>query len=329
MKVAVTGAAGFVGLNVVEALLEQGYEPIAVVRESTNTAHLERFPVESRKGDVCDRSSLERAFRGVDAVIHVAGNTSGFGFDRKSQYETNVVGTSNVVSASLACGIRRLVHTSTTSTIGTTSGRASSEETPLNGFRRRSQYGVSKLAAERVALAANQQGLPTVVLNPAEVMGAYDHHFGWGSVVLGLKTGTMPFVPAGGGSFCHAREVGRAHVRALSSGRPGERYILAGTDVTYAELFETVGRIVRASVPKRRPVLHSRLLLATVFGIQELAYPLTKKKPLLDQNRIRAFSKPLYFSSKKACDELGFRVRPIEDMVADCYYWYRDAGLIS
>lgn len=329
MKVLVTGAAGFLGLNIVEALNEHGYNPIAFARKSSRLDFLEAQKCPVRFGDILDASSLDKACEGVDYVIHCAGNTSGFRVHRKLQREINVAGTANVIESCLRHGIKRLVYTSSTSTIGTNGdGLPSDEKVPLNGFRARSQYGRSKIQAEDLVSEASQRGLSAIILNPAEVMGAYDYHFGWGSVILGLKRKSLPIIPLGGGSFCHAKEVGRAHVAALTKGRDGHRYILAGTDVSYSQFFRSVADLTGSELPRPSSFMNRAAVIGPVFAFQELLGFLTKKLPSLDQNRIKVFYTNIYFDGRKACSELDFKVRSIDEMILDSFHWYQANGFL-
>jgi dihydroflavonol-4-reductase len=324
MRVAVTGAGGFIGLNIVKALLEKGHEVHAIIRESTKREYITKLSPIIHVCDILDFSLLRKTFERMDAVIHCAAVTSGFKEMRKLQFETNVTGTRNVVRAVVEAGVKRLVYTSTSSTIGIEKyGERTNETVPLKGYRSGSQYGRTKKAAEKIVLEAMGNGVEVIILNPAEVMGEYDYHFGWGTVIVGLVKNEIPFVFRGGGSFCHALEVGRAHEAALTRGRSGEKYLLGGTDITYRELFEAIASITGCRLPQPNIFLDTYWILKMVFGMQELLYPFIKKHPPLDAIRLKTFFKECYFSSQKAEKELGYRVLPVEDMVRDSYEWYK------
>ena len=199
MKVFVTGGNGFVGLNVVSALVSSGHEVVAVVRPESNTTYLEPFGVRIVRGDLDNIAALTDAMRGADAVIHTAGNTSCNWRDLPQLEAVNVRGTHNVVEAALAAGVGRLVYTSTTSTIGAydDESRVADETVPLSGYRARSPYAVTKRKAEETVLAAGARGLETVILNPAEVVGRYDYNLQWGRLLLAAQYDQVPFQPPG------------------------------------------------------------------------------------------------------------------------------------
>jgi dihydroflavonol-4-reductase len=328
MKVFVTGGNGFVGLNIVSALAEAGHETTAIVRHGSNTKYLEPLGVRIVSGGLNDRDALIEAMRGADAVIHTAGNTSCNWSDLPRLEAVNVIGTRNVVDAAIAVGVRRLVFTSTTSTIGgfDDPARRADERMPLTGFRARSPYGITKTQAEKIVLDANAHGLQTVVLNPAEVLGAYDHNLQWGRIVLAAQFDQIPFDPPGGASFCHAADVGRAHVAALTQGRPGERYLLAGHDIRFRAFFGFVGD----ALEKTPHIPGGNYRWLTFKTMLQEKYPkLIPGKPIVESYRLRVLGGTFYYDSSKAERELGYRSAPIERMVRDCADWYRANGFFG
>ncbi|BAV98289.1 NAD-dependent epimerase/dehydratase family protein [Lysobacter enzymogenes] len=328
MKVFITGANGFVGLNIVSALLEAGHEPTAIVRPGSNTTYLEPFGIRVVRGGLDDSRALAEAMRGAEAVVHTAGNTSCNWRDLPQLQAVNVDGTRNVADAALAAGVRRLVFTSTTSTIGADNdpSRRADEREPLRGFRARSPYGRTKAQAERIVADAAAKGLETIVLNPAEVLGAYDYNLQWGRIVLAAHYDQIPFDPPGGASFCHAADVGRAHVAALTRGRPGERYLLAGHDLRFSEFFDAAGEALgkRLNIPSGG----YRWLYYKTW-LQEKAPALMPGEPVLEAYRLRVLGGSYYFDSSKAERELGYRSAPVQRMLESCAQWYRKHGFLG
>lgn len=325
MRVFVTGGNGFVGLNVVSALKDSGHDTVAVVRQGSNAAFLEPMGVEIVRGGLEDTGFLAEAMRGADAVIHTAGNTSCNWRDLPQLEAVNVHGTRNVVDAAIAAGVRRLVYTSTTSTVGAHDGedRIADETVPLAGYRARSPYAVTKRKAEEIVLGAAARGLECVILNPAEVIGAYDYNLQWGRMLLAAYYNQVPFNPPGGASFCAAADVGRAHVSALSNGRPGERYLLAGPNLRFSRFLDVVADVLgkKFDIPDNN---YRWLYLKALM--QEKLSPLVPGKPAVEPYRMRVLGNTYFYDSSKAEKELGYRSAPIETMVRDCADWYRANG---
>ncbi|WP_067710187.1 NAD-dependent epimerase/dehydratase family protein [Erwinia sp. ErVv1] len=328
MKVLLTGANGFVGLNVVTALLAAGHQVTAWVRPTSNLTFLKPLGVDLLQGELHDRVALRTAMERHDAVIHTAGNTSSNRRDWPLLEAANIAGTHAVTDAALESGIARLVYTSTTSTIGARNDpyALATEETPLRGFRARNPYAISKLRAETLVRRACDRGLSAVILNPAEVLGAFDYSMQWGRMVLAVYHNQLPFMPPGGASFCAAADVGQAHVSALTRGRSGENYIIAGTNAHYTELIAKIESVLlrKVDVPQTH---YSRFWLKTL--LQEKLPWLVRGEPVVDAYRLRVFGGVYYFSSAKAERELGYQPTSLRRMVSDCASWYEANGFIA
>ena len=326
-RVLVTGASQFVGLNVVEALGAAGHETRAYDGAASNLTYLASLPAQLHTGDLGDRARLGEAMKGVDAVIHCAANAS----FQEDGGRTDVEGTRAVVDAAVDAGVRRFVYTSTTAAIGALDdpARQWNEDSPLVGFRAESPHARTAAAAESIVRAAILRGLDVVVLNPAEVMGAWDYQTHWGRMVLAVASARLPFIPSGTGSFCSSREVGRAHVSALTRGSSGARYILAGTDTTYCDLVQTIARVVGVTPPvpesgyvEKAPGM--RAMMAD--GVRRETGP--GEPPLRDPYRARLYAGHYRFDSSRAVRDLGYRVVPLVDIVREAYDWYRASGFI-
>lgn len=320
----VTGATGFVGLNLVEELLAQGWRVVALHRRESDLKYLRRLPAERVAGDVTDAASVRRAMpQGVDAVFHVAGDTSLWSGRDAVQTRVNVDGTRNVVGAALEKRARRFVHTSSISAYGQRYGRIDESarqlgaDSPLN-------YDRSKFLAEEAVRAGLARGLGAVILNPAGILGPYDTR-NWARLFLLVAAGRLPGVPPGSRSFCHVREVARAHVAAAERGRTGENYLLGGTDASFLELVREIGAALGKPVPRRAtPAWVLRVLGAA--GAARGA--LTKKAPTLTPEAVRMVTGTLTCDCAKAVRDLGYRAVPLGEMVRACAAWLAGEGLL-
>ena len=310
-RVVVTGASGFLGLNVVEALSVAGHETHAYARATSNVSYLASLSARLHTGELSDAARLREAMKGVDAVIHCGTMSGCHEPDDPRLRVANIEGTQAVIDAAVECGVRRFVYTSTTATIGAADdpARQWNEEMRPGDALAESVYARTKAEAETIVRGAIVRGLDTIILNPAEVIGAWDYPMHWGRMVLGVATGRVPFVPAGTGSFCSAREVGRAHVSALTRGAIGARYILAGTDATYADLIDTIALVAGVARPP-----------AEASGTSER---------LLDPYRAALLAGHYRFDASRAVRDLDYRVVPLVDIVREAYDWYRAHGFIA
>ena len=321
----VTGASGFVGSNLCEELLAQGWRVIAMHRASVGPGHLASLPVETVLGDVTDYRTLRAALpERVDALFHVAGNTSLWARHRAEQLKVNVKGTRNVVRAALNSGAKRLIHTSSLVAYGLHDGTIT-EDTPPRGLGSTINYVRSKALAEREVRIGIGKGLDAVILNPGHVIGRHDLR-NWSRVFRLVDSGQLPTVPGGGGSFCHVRSVVRAHVAAVDRGRSGANYVLGGADSSYIGLVRMVARM-RGERARVLPVPLAALKL--MARVDELLSPLLRREPDLTRDALELLSTNLYCRNTRAVAELGYEPKPLAEILDDCHRWLIDSGRLK
>jgi nucleoside-diphosphate-sugar epimerase len=321
----VTGATGFLGLNLVRQLCEGGWDVIALHRPQSDLKYLQRLPVRRAVAAIEDQAALDEAMpAGVDVVFHTAADVSYWSGHRARQTRTNVDGTRNVVDVALRRGVKKFVHTSSTSIYGLPR-KPVDETAPHLGRGSWFNYQHTKVLAEDAVRAGITRGLDAVFLNPANIVGPYDLH-NWSRLIRMATQGRLRLVPPGGGSFCHVAEVARAHVAAVSRGRTGENYILAGANASYAELIGTLGEIMQRKLSTR--VVPKRLFKG--FGrILSLVSRFTGREPFVTLEGAAYMSANLICRDDKAVRELGYRAVPLRTMLEDCYRWMEAEGLLA
>jgi dihydroflavonol-4-reductase len=280
VRVYVSGATGFVGGHVARELRERGAEVV------------------DERVDLLDRAGLERAVEGCEAVVHVAALYS---YDDPAELleRVNVEGTRTLLQVAERAGVRRFVHCSTAGTCGPVPGRPATEEDAPPDWELDVPYKRTKLAAERLALAAG-----AVVVNPTTPVGDGDAKpTPTGRMIAGVARGRIRgYVATTGLNVVDVRSVARGHALALDRGEPGERYLLGGLDLPLADLFAAIARLAGRSRPRLR-VPYAVAQMAGVAGI-------------VNRDEVRLARLPMYFSSEKARSRLGYEPGPVEPALA-------------
>jgi nucleoside-diphosphate-sugar epimerase len=319
----VTGATGFLGLNLVERLASRGWDIVAYHRATSDLARLRQFPVRLAAGDVADRAALAAGMpASVDAVFHAAANTSLWRRRRAEQWHDNVEGTAAVLAAAHERGAKRFVHVSTVSVYGHRG--AINEDSPQLGAASNMGYARSKGAAEAAVKRAAADGFPAVIVNPGHIVGRYDTH-NWGRMFRMIERGAVPGVPPGGGSFCHAEAVAEALIAAAERGRIGQNYLLGGADASFLEVFRIVGKLAGRPVPSRpMPAFAVRLYARILAGVAAV----TGREPDVTPDIAEVITHFPRIVSTRAVEELGYRPAPLEAMLEDAYRWMKAEGLV-
>lgn len=314
MKILVTGASGFLGSTIAREAVAAGHAVRVLLRKTSKADGLRGLAVETVVGDVQDRASVDAALSGIEAVIHAAGSVGQRPRDEKNLYAVNVGGAKNVLEAAKDRGLR-VVHTSSISAVGfTTEPTVSNEATPYQSQSPPYHYGESKRQGELLALEMAKDGLDAVVLNPGTMFGPGDVYFTSTRMVVEYLKGRLRFVPAGGASYCDIRDVAKAHVAALSMGERGQRYIVAGHNLTLHDFIARLSALTGLGGPKRLPPFLPTALALLSEGIAKIA-----EHGLEEVNRVVVKHGALFnwVDSSKAERELGYRIRPLEDSLRD------------
>ncbi|MBN1240602.1 MAG: NAD-dependent epimerase/dehydratase family protein [Gammaproteobacteria bacterium] len=324
-----TGANGFVGAAVVRALLADGEAVRAFVRASSDRRNLEGLDVDVAEGDITVPDTLRQAVRGCRAVLHVAADYRLWVPDADRMLATNVQGSLNVLEAAAAAAVERLVYTSSVATLGLRADRGpADEETPVGlddmiGPYKRSKY----LAEQAVARRAAELGLHVVTVNPSTPVGPGDvKPTPTGRIIVDAAAGRIPAFVDTGLNLVHVDDVARGHLLALERGVPGQRYILGGEDMSLEQILELVARHYGRRPPRIR--LPHWLVYPVAAG-SEAVSKLTKREPRVSMDSVRMSSKHMYFSSRKAETELGYRWRDPAEAVTDAIDWFERHGYLK
>jgi dihydroflavonol-4-reductase len=327
MIVAVTGASGHIGINLLRALVARGDRVRAVAHEDNRSLDASSLTVERVPGDVRDAASLERAFAGAEVVFHLAAQIALSAEENRRVQEINVGGTRNVLAACRAAGVRRLLHFSSIHAYSPSPADRPVDETRAlvpEAERDATPYDRSKASAQRAVLEAAQDGLDAVVLNPTGVIGPHDYRpSAMGTVLLDLHHRRLPGLVDGGFNWVDARDVVAGALAASERGRRGEAYLLSGHWTTVRELASIVEEVTGVRAPRMTtPMWLARAAAPFATGFSRI----TGKRPLFTAASLKALRDHRDIRHDKATRELGYAPRPLRETIADTYAWFREAG---
>jgi dihydroflavonol-4-reductase len=279
--------------------------------------------VETVTGDLLQVEALRPAVAGCDAVVHVAADYRLWVTDPEKMLAANVTGTRDLLRMAREEGVPRVVYTSSVATMGFFSdGRLANEETPVSlddmiGFYKRSKY-----LAEQEAVAAARAGQQVIILNPTTPVGSCDiKPTPSGRIVVDFLNRKFPAYMDTGLNLVDVNEVARTHADALETGRPGERYILGGENLTLKQMLDKMSAITGLPSPTMR-VPYSVAMAFAVYD-QTITGKLRGGEPRATVEAVRMGKKKMFVSSAKAERELGFRVVPVYGALRSAIEWFR------
>ncbi len=324
MRIAVTGATGFLGGHLVERLLSAKHEVIALARGAA--PKLERSGVRLVRGELPDAAAASKLVAGAEAVIHLAGRVSRDPADGPAMYRLHVEGTRALLDAAKAAGVKRFILASSSGTIGVSRDErlaTEADDYPIEVVGRWPYY-LSKIYEEKLALEfCAKQGLPVICLNPSLILGPGDERLSSTGDVWKFLHRDIPAMPTGGLSFVDVRDAAAMFESALTAGRAGERYLLGGANMAFPEFFARLSRL--SGVPAPRLRLPSRV---NIWGTELLERWSSFRgvEPPIDRASVEMGEHWFFVDSGKAAAELGFAPRDPQETLRDTVRWLEARG---
>ncbi|MBI9077884.1 MAG: SDR family oxidoreductase [Desulfatibacillum sp.] len=328
-KALVTGAAGFIGSNVVKELLSQGVKVRAMILPGEPIANLEGLKIGRTEGDILNPKDVARAMKGVDTVFHLAAIYSTWMLDWSKIYEVNLQGSRNVLwAATKSNTVQRVVYTSSIAALGTAPGKnLANEDTPFDQYDFGAHYVLTKYLSQQEALGFAENGLDLVVVNPAFPFGPGDiAPTPTGEIIKGILDGTLRFQFDGGINVADVRDVAKGHVLAAQKGKKGRKYILGNQNIAMGDFIRLVRKT--AGMPQvALPKIPIPAMKAASHLFKAWADNFSHTRPMMTPSDAEMASRYLYFDVSRAKEELGLECRPITESIADSVQWFRETGV--
>ncbi|MFC1776681.1 NAD-dependent epimerase/dehydratase family protein [Pseudomonadota bacterium] len=322
-KVAVTGASGHIGANLVRELIDRGYEVVALIRNTSSA--LEGLDVVKVHGDLSDRQSLSRAFSGVDQVYHLAAYVSIQSGVNEELELVNIEGTRNVLETCQSEGVSTLIHFSTIHALELEPlDQPVTEENPLLGARtgHGGDYDYSKAQAERLVRQNNCQSLGTRIVYPTAVFGPNDFKLSlFGQAIVKMAHGRLPALVTGGFDWVDARDVAWGVIEAAEKGCDGDRFILSGHYLNISEVAAVISELTGVAAPRFSCPAWLAGLFTPVMGIWAR---LLGEQPIYTRDSLAALSANKVMSHAKAAEQLAYQPRPFRQSMQDALNFYSE-----
>ncbi len=327
--VLITGASGFIGFHLAEALLRRGDQVAGLVRTTSNVSQLESLDIQLVRGDVVDVDSLRRAVAGKQVVYHLAGLTKAR--RRNDFFRVNEVGAKNIAAACLGeTNPPTLINVSSLAAAGPArDGLAKRESDAMAPV---SWYGKSKLAGE-AAVRQFAAEVPTTIVRPPIVFGEADANFL--QIVRPIQRigiHTVPGYAANTFSLIHAADLASLLIlaaelgeRLSEQGEQGVYFAEAEERVSYSGLGQLIGDALERSV-RPLPLPHAAIWLAAGVG-QCMLRPFGKTPALNIDKAREATAGSWYCNCEKANTQLGFAPgKPLPERMRETINWYKSNG---
>jgi dihydroflavonol-4-reductase len=330
-RIAVTGAAGFIGSAVVRSLLARGAHVVALVEPGGDDRNLDGLDVERITLDVRDADGVVAACAEARFIFHLAALYRFWAKRSQDFYDINVGGTLNVLEAARRGPCERVIYTSTVGVLGlggAAHGRPADESNYADVAHLFGLYKRTKYVAEHEVLRAAAQGVPVSLVLPSFPLGPGDTRpTPTGKLVVEFLNGRVPAFVDTTLNVVHVDDLATGHLLALEQGAVGRSYIIGGDNLAMGSFLADLAACTGLPAPKvqvpRGVALGVGVLSQLVEG------RLLRREPNVALESARMSTTNMMFNDRRARDELGYSPRPASEALLDSARWFVDNGYIN
>lgn len=313
MKALITGSTGYIGQQLALELAKRDYTVHALVRDLNSDKIPKHENIIPFKGDICELKSIQNAITDCEYVFHTAAFTDMKCNKIDNFYRTNVIGTTNVLQASLEEQIKKVVYTSTLSVFGPALYNVPICEDQPRLVSYSNDYELTKKMSEDEVLKFVKKGLDCTILNVTRVYGPGKKTFsnGVNTIISKIMKNNVLYVPSKldvEANYVFIDDVVNAELLAAEKGATGEKYIIGGENIDYNGLFNKIKTITNSNISILKinyKLIRSAIgLLSTLNQLLGLNPPLTPK--VLDSLFTNRSA-----TSNKAISTLNYKITPL------------------
>lgn len=324
MKVLVTGGTGFIGSYLVKKLISDGHYVFCLVRDLKKGEMLRIGGAVLINGDIRDSSFIEKIPEGIDLVYHLAGVLRKWDIPAQVYYDTHVRGTGNLLQACVNKRIKRFIHCSSVTVLGTSGEALFDEKSP---YQSTGIYENTKAEAEKLVLTyVNNGEIEATIIRPTIVYGPADLHVL--RLFKAIKNGRFPLIDSGKALLqpTYIEDVISGFELCLNNKGVNQIYILAGErPITVREFVNIIAKIMGVMPPKINIPRHIANFIALTF---EVAGKVFKFTPPFTRANIKFFTENKACKINKAIKELGYKPINLEEGLRKTIEWYKKNGYL-
>ncbi len=324
-KCLVTGGTGFTGSYLIRKLLADGNEVRVLVRRRSINKITKNNNLDIVYGDIRDRETVFQSMEDVEEVYHLAAAFRETKLSNRDYRMINIVGTKNLLDASIKESIKRFIHCSTVGVHGHISNPPANESTAYNPG---DIYQETKVEGEKLAKSYfEKQGLPVTIIRPVGIYGPGEMRF----LRLFKSIYDGRFIMIGRGDlYYHMSYVTDIIDGMILATRKkhsiGETYILAGNEyTTLRELVNLIADVMNVPPPRRSFPFIMPVYIAS-FLVEMVTRPLGIEPPI-HRRRVDIFRKSRAFDITKAKKEIGYQPKvDLKTGINLTFQWYKKMG---
>ena len=320
----ITGASGFIGNSLANALANAGTQVHVLVRQSSDTTGLHHPNITRFTGDILDVESIREAMQGCNKVYHLAGLAKMWMKDKKAYYNINVTGTSNVLGIAQSLGIEKVVVTSTAGVLPPAGNNLTNEHSPKRP-ELYTEYERTKNKGEEIAITYAQKGLPVVIVYPTNVFGEgvindsnaatmmiRDYIKGKWKIIPGNGKGTMNYV--------YIDDIVNGLIAAMQTAPTGSSFIIGGDNASYDTFFAFIKELTGI---QRRLYHIPYPIIRSIAWLEDLKTKWTGLKPFITTEWVKKLPYNWSKDIRKAKQELNYHPMTLREGIAKTIEWLR------
>jgi len=322
--IAITGANGLLGSSILNKFISEKIAVVGLRRVHGDISHLDNLSRQAtwREADITNSVGLADAFRDIDTVIHTAAVVS---FDPRAKeriFQTNVIGTQNVINTCLALGIPRLIFISSVAALGRKKGVTEiNEENKWVDSDLNSDYAKSKYLAELEVYRGQEEGLSIAIVNPSVILSTARPDKSSAQLFKYVHNERL-FYSDGYLNYVDGRDVAEVVFKIYDRNINGEKFIANAGSIHLKDLIKKIA----VRLEKKEPVIKiNPSLLVAAAWLEEKRCKLIGKEALISRQSVKMSAEKFMYQNQKSIHHLNMVYRPLEETLDWCCDYYRKA----